>query len=48
MADKKEIQTIKDEVDKAVDDAILFGQTSEEPKPEDTYEDLYVTCEVPR
>jgi len=48
VADEKAITAIKAEVDKAVDEAILFGQTSEEPKPEDTYEDLYVTCEVPR
>jgi acetoin:2,6-dichlorophenolindophenol oxidoreductase subunit alpha len=45
---EQEIEQMKDEVDKAVDDAILFGQNSEEPKPEDTYEDLYVTCEVPK
>lgn len=42
------IEKIKQEVDAAVDDAIKFGQTSPEPNPEDTYEGLYVTMEVPR
>jgi acetoin:2,6-dichlorophenolindophenol oxidoreductase subunit alpha len=48
IADDAEIEKIKEEVDAAVDDAIEFGQSSPEPKPEDTYKDLYVTMEVPR
>ncbi len=48
MADDAGIERIKDEVDTAVDKAIRFGQTSPDPQPEDTFEDLYVSIEVPR
>lgn len=48
LLDEKGIEAVKAEVDRAVDDAIKFAQEAPEPKPEDTYEDLYITCEVPR
>lgn len=48
IIDKARIENIQKQVDKAVDDAILHAQQASEPKPEDTYEDLYITCEVPR
>lgn len=48
IIDAAGIETIKKEADQAVDDAIQFAQESLEAKPEDTYEDLYITCEVPR
>ncbi len=48
VADDKEIEKIKSEVDDAVDAAVKFAQEAPEPKPEDTYNDLYITCEVPR
>ncbi len=48
IADEPAIQKIKADVDSAVDDAIRFAQESPEPAPEDTYNDLYVTMEVPR
>lgn len=35
-------------VEEKVDQAIEFGQTSPDPKPEDSYEDLYIHIEVPR
>ncbi len=48
IIDDAGIEKIKQEVDQAVEDAIKFAQEAEEPKPEDTYEDLYITCEVPK
>jgi len=47
-ADTGELQNIRQQVNQAVDEAIIFGQESPEPKAEDTFEDLYITCEVPR
>ena len=41
---KQITHTVEEKVAKAIE----FGQTSPDPKPEDTYEDLYVTIEVPR
>lgn len=35
-------------VKEKVDNAIEFGQTSPDPQPEETYEGLYITIEVPR
>ena len=42
------INQINDRVEEKVDKAIEFGQTSPDPKPEDTYEGLYINIEVPR
>lgn len=42
------IHQMHSRVEEKVDHAIKFGQTSPDPKPEDTYEDLYVQIEVPR
>jgi pyruvate dehydrogenase E1 component alpha subunit len=42
------VQQIHSRVEEKVDQAITFGQTSPDPKPEDTYEDLYLQIEVPR
>ena len=39
---------LKDRIDKKIEEAIEFGQNSPEPRPEDTYNDLYVSMEVPR
>lgn len=35
-------------IDEKIEMAIKFSQSSPDPKPEDTYNDLYVTMEVPR
>lgn len=48
MIDDAGIEAMKAEVEQAVDDAVTFAREAPEPKPEDTYEDLYITCEVPR
>ncbi len=42
------LETIKKEVASAIDAAVIFGQNGPDPKPEDTYQDLYVNMEVPR
>jgi TPP-dependent pyruvate/acetoin dehydrogenase alpha subunit len=39
---------VKNAVEIQIDEAVVFGQNSPDPKPEDTYEDLYVNMEVPR
>jgi TPP-dependent pyruvate/acetoin dehydrogenase alpha subunit len=39
---------VKNAVEIQIDQAVLFGQNGPDPKPEDTYEDLYVNMEVPR
>jgi TPP-dependent pyruvate/acetoin dehydrogenase alpha subunit len=39
---------VKNAVGIQIDQAVLFGQNGPDPKPEDTYEDLYVNMEVPR
>jgi len=39
---------VKNAVGIQIDEAVLFGQNGPDPKPEDTYEDLYVNMEVPR
>ncbi|MCL4378436.1 MAG: thiamine pyrophosphate-dependent enzyme [Actinobacteria bacterium] len=41
-------EEIRKIVDGKIDRAIEFARTSPDPKPEDTYKDLYVTMEVPR
>jgi pyruvate dehydrogenase E1 component alpha subunit len=42
------INQINGRVEEKVDKAIEFGQTSPDPKPEDTYEGLYIHIEVPK
>ncbi len=48
IADKNSLDKIKYDVKKEVNDAIVFAQTSPDPSPEDTYNDLYTDMEVPR
>ena len=48
ILDDKEVSNLRKKVEAVVDRAIEFGQTSPDPKPEDTYKDLYVSMEVPR
>ena len=48
IIDNKKIEDTKEKVGEKVDKAIKFGQNSPEPKPEDTYNDLYATMEVPK
>ncbi len=45
---KDSLEAVKKEVDSEIEEAIIFSQNSPDPKPEDTYEDLYVSMEVPR
>ncbi len=47
IADKDEIEKIKAKVESMIDEAVEFGQNSPDPKPEDTYNDLYINMEVP-
>ncbi|MEW5815208.1 MAG: thiamine pyrophosphate-dependent dehydrogenase E1 component subunit alpha, partial [Spirochaetota bacterium] len=47
-ADKDLFSKIRSEVEQEVEEAMRFAQASPEPKPEDTYNGLYVTIEVPR
>lgn len=46
--DKNSLEAVKKEVNDKIDAAVIFGQTSPDPKPEDTYQDLYINMEVPR
>ncbi|MBC8388607.1 MAG: thiamine pyrophosphate-dependent dehydrogenase E1 component subunit alpha [Actinobacteria bacterium] len=48
ILEKKEVEELKDRIDKKIEEAIEFGQNSPEPKPEDTYRDFYVNMEVPK
>lgn len=48
ILDDKEVLEMRKKVDGIIDRAVEFGQTGPDPKPEDTFEDLYVTMEVPR
>jgi len=48
IINEDKIEKIKKIVDKKVDRAVQFGQQSLEPNPEDTFDDLYVTIEVPK
>jgi len=48
VINEKGIKELKDRIDKKIEEAIEFGQNSPEPRPEDTYNDLYVNMEVPR
>ncbi len=48
IIDKEVIEELKAGIDKKIEEAIKFGQNSPEPKPEDTYNDLYATMEVPK
>ncbi len=42
-----EISSLREDVERRVEKAIAFGQTSPEPAPEDTLRDFYVTMDVP-
>jgi pyruvate dehydrogenase E1 component alpha subunit len=48
ILDIKDIEKIRKVVEEKIDKALEFAENSPEPKIEDTYEDLYVTTEVPR
>jgi len=48
ILDNKDIEKIRDQVERKIDESLEFAENSPDPKPEDTYEDLYVTMEVPR
>jgi TPP-dependent pyruvate/acetoin dehydrogenase alpha subunit len=48
VLEKGKVAEMKKDVEKRVEEAIQFGQTSPDPKPEDTYRGLYVSMEVPR
>lgn len=48
MVDAIDLEKIDIQVEKELDEAILFAQESPDPRPEDTFEDLYVSMEVPR
>ena len=48
LAQEEELETIRREVTAAVEEAVVFARNSPEPKAEDTFDDLYVTMEVPR
>jgi len=48
IMDDKEVLNLRKKVDGIIDRAVEFGQTSPDPKPEDTYKGLYVSMEVPR
>jgi TPP-dependent pyruvate/acetoin dehydrogenase alpha subunit len=45
---KGTLADVKNDVEARIDEAVLFGQNGPDPKPEDTYEDLYINMEVPR
>jgi pyruvate dehydrogenase E1 component alpha subunit len=44
----EKVDKVRGEIEKKIDGALEFAESSPEPKPEDTYKDLYVTMEVPR
>ena len=48
MIDASGFEKIDIQIEKELDEAILFAQESPDPRPEDTFEDLYVSMEVPR
>lgn len=48
IATEAEMKAVKARVEEEVEDAIIFAQNAPEPKPDDLYDDLFVTCEVPR
>lgn len=48
ILDERAVSELRKKVDEKIDRAIEFAQNSPDPKPEDTYNDLYVTMEVPR
>jgi TPP-dependent pyruvate/acetoin dehydrogenase alpha subunit len=48
IADTDDFKKIDTEIEKELDNSIKFAHESPEPKPEDTFEDLYNSMEVPR
>lgn len=48
IAEHNDFKKINAEIEKELDDAIEFALNSPDPKPEDTFEDLYTSMEVPR
>jgi TPP-dependent pyruvate/acetoin dehydrogenase alpha subunit len=48
VLDSAKAAEIKKSVEAEVQAAIEFAQNSPDPKPEDAYNDLYLTMEVPR
>ncbi len=47
IANKEEIEKIQTKVESILDEAVEFARSSPDPKPEDTYNDLYINMEVP-
>ncbi|MCD4670986.1 MAG: thiamine pyrophosphate-dependent dehydrogenase E1 component subunit alpha [Actinomycetia bacterium] len=43
-----DLEKIDIQIEKELDEAISFAQESPDPRPEDTFEDLYVSMEVPK
>ena len=48
IVDASDFEKIDIQIERKLDEAILFAQESPDPRPEDTFEDLYVSMEVPR
>ena len=48
IMDDREVSNLRKKIEAVIDRAVEFGQTSPDPKPEDTYKDLYVSMKVPR
>jgi len=48
IADIDDFKKIDTEIEKELDESLVFAHESPEPKPEDTFEDLYNSMEVPR
>ncbi len=48
ILDEKAVSELKKKVEEKIDKAVEFAHNSPNPKPEDTFKDLYITMEVPR
>jgi len=44
----KELEKMEKDIEGRLDEAIDYAQNSPDPKPEDTFNDLYISMEVPR
>ena len=48
VLESSRVEALKKEVEAEIERAVEFAQKSPDPRPEDTYEGLYATMEVPR
>ncbi len=48
VLDNERIKQIEKEVEEEIAEAIKYGQEAPEPKPEETYTDVYINMEVPK